>query len=360
MDKRIYNFCAGPCTLPVKVLEELSKEMINSYGSGMSVIELSHRSAEYEEIHNQAIASLRSVLKVPKSHSILLLSGGATLQFSMIPLNLLAVNDIAGYTETGQWGNKAFKEAKALANVESAWSGAPINYTQMPTLDEITINPKWQYLHTTSNETIGGVRLTEWFDISIPLVVDASSDITTRPVDWNKVDLLYAGAQKNLGPAGLGIVIINNALVEPQRALPPYLTYKAHEAAGSLLNTPPSFQIWTLKLVLDWMQELGGVPYFEEQSAIKSSILYDRIDGSNGFYKNPVKVDQRSVTNIVFTTPSDELDAAFVKEAAANGFANLKGHRSVGGCRASVYNAMGVDGVNALANFMVEFQKKYS
>ena len=355
---RAHNFCPGPCTLPVSVLEELSDEMVEYGDSGMSVIEMSHRSAEYESIHNQTVERLRSLAGAPDDMEILLLQGGATLQFAMVPHNLLGGTKRAGYVMSGSWATKAFKDAGMVGDAYVAWSDDADGPTSMPDPDQVTIEDGTAYLHVTSNETIEGARMID-FDYETRLVADMSSDYLSRPIDWDRFDLVYGGAQKNLGPAGLAVVFIRSSvLAQVPDDLPSYLRYDLHAKANSLANTPPVFSIWAMGKVLAWMEEMGGVEMMQKRAAERSSRIYDLIDASNGFYQNPVEPRFRSHTNIVFTLGTPELENEFLDEAKGERLLNLKGHRSVGGMRASIYNGLPTESVDALAHFMDHFAQK--
>ncbi|MDC0947736.1 3-phosphoserine/phosphohydroxythreonine transaminase [Gammaproteobacteria bacterium] len=358
MSTRTWNFCAGPCTLPAIVLERMQTQLLDYQSSGMSLIEMSHRSASYEAVHQAAIDGLRRTLSIPDNFQILLLQGGAMAQFSMLPMNLLAADEAAAWIRSGQWGNKAQVEASAVCRADIAWDGKASDYLTMPTTADLDVTDDARFLHLTSNETISGMRVVDWPDVEIPLVIDASSDILTRALPWDRIGVVYAGAQKNLGTAGLGVVIVRDDLLEARRALPSYLQYAAHAKANSLLNTPPIFQVWMLSEMMRWVEECGGLAHFETEAAQKSGDLYSVIDGSDGFFTNPIPVALRSMTNIVFRLPSDELQASFLKAAEAANLTNLKGHRSVGGCRASLYNGMAPQGAAALADFMQDFARR--
>ncbi len=354
---RVHNFCAGPCTLPVSVLEEVQSELLDFRGSGMSVIEMSHRSTDYEEVQEEALALFRENYAVPDDFSILFLQGGATLQFAIVPMNLLREGERAGYVRSGTWAKGALRDAAGWGVAYAAWDGEPFSFTRMPFDDELEIQPGTRYLHITSNETIEGIRMAGFPDAGMPLVGDMSSDYLSRPIPWDRFDLVYGGAQKNLGPAGLAVVVIRTALLEEMDPdLPSYLRLKAHAAKNSLMNTPPMFAIYVMGKMLRWMRDLGGVAAMEERAARRSGSVYDAIAESDGFYRSPVEPAHRSHMNVVFRSPSDELDAAFLKSAEQDRLVNLKGHRSVGGIRASIYNAMTDEGVDALVEFMAAFR----
>jgi phosphoserine aminotransferase len=354
---RVHNFCAGPCTLPLAVLEEVQSELLDFRGSGMSVIEMSHRSPEYEEVHEETLALFRENYAVPEDFSILFLQGGATLQFAIVPMDLLREGARAGYVRSGTWAKGALKDAATWGDAYAAWDGEPVSFTRMPSDDELAIEPGTRYLHITSNETIEGIRMAEFPVVEVPLVADMSSDYLSRPIPWERFDLVYGGAQKNLGPAGLAVVVVRTALLEDMNPdLPNYLRLEAHAAKNSLMNTPPMFAIYVMGKMLRWMRDLGGVAAMEERAARRSGSVYDAVAASDGFYRTPVEPAHRSHMNVVFRSPSDELDAAFLKGAEQEGLVNLKGHRSVGGIRASIYNAMTDEGVDALVRFMAAFR----
>ena len=354
---RVHNFCAGPCTLPLAVLEEVQSELLDFRGAGMSVIEMSHRSPEYEAVHEETLSLFRENYAVPDDFSILFLQGGATLQFAIVPMNLLREGARAGYVRSGSWGKGALNDAILCGDAYAAWDGEPVSFTRMPSADELEIEPGTSYLHITSNETIEGIRMAEFPDLEVPLVGDMSSDYLSRPILWERFDLVYGGAQKNLGPAGLAVVVVKTSLLEGlNQDLPSYLRLEAHAGKNSLMNTPPMFSIYVTGKVLRWMLDQGGVAAMEERAARRSGAVYSAIAASDGFYRSPVEPADRSHMNVVYRTPSDELDSAFLKGAEGEGLVNLKGHRSVGGIRASIYNAMTDEGVDALVGYMAAFQ----
>lgn len=354
---RVHNFCAGPCTLPIAVLEEVRSELLDFRGSGMSVIEMSHRSPEYDAVHEEALALFRENYAVPEDFSILFLQGGATMQFAVVPMNFLREHARAGYVRSGTWGKGALRDAAVWGAAYAAWDGEPLSFTRMPSDDELELQPDTRYLHVTSNETIEGIRMPAFPDVGVPLVGDMSSDYLSRPIPWDRFDLVYGGAQKNLGPAGLAVVVVRTSLLdELNPELPSYLRLAAHAGKNSLMNTPPMFAIYVMGKVLRWMRDRGGVEAMEARAARRSGAVYEAIDGSGGFYRSPVEPAHRSHMNVVFRTPSDELDAAFLSGAVEDGLVNLKGHRSVGGIRASIYNAMSDEGVEALVGFMSAFR----
>jgi len=357
---RIYNFSAGPATLPLPVLEEARDEFVDYKGIGMSLVEASHRGKAYDQVHSEAMALFKELLGLPDDYKVLFLGGGATLQFSMIPLNLLPEGGSCDFTLTGTWSKKAFNDAKKVGNVNLVYDGTAEKYTRMPDPSELTLDPDAAYLHLTSNETIAGTQWKAWPDSGdVPLVCDMSSDIMSRPIPAEKFGLIYAGAQKNLGPSGLGVVIIREDLLERSpRDLTAYLNYKTHADADSLYNTPPVFPIWMVKMVLEWVKAQGGLAAMETLSKLRSDLLYGCMADSGGYYRCPVEEKTRSTMNVVWRLPTEDLEKQFIAEALAAGYSGLKGHRSVGGCRASIYNAMPVDGITSLVEFMNEFQRK--
>lgn len=355
---RIYNFSAGPCTLPVPVLEEAQRDLVNYKGVGMSVLEMSHRSKAFDEIFQTAIADLREVLAIPEGYHVLFLQGGASLQFSMIPMNFLAEDASADYVVTGAWSQAAVKEAKKVGGVNIAASTEDENFTRIPRQDELKLDPKAAYAHFTSNNTIFGTEFREEPEVGdVPLVCDASSDILSRPIDVARYGVIYAGAQKNMGPAGVTTVIVRDDLLARVPAgLPTMLDYKVHVSKDSLYNTPPCFSIYMVGLVLKWLKSNGGLAEMRKVNEAKAKLLYDAIDASE-FYRGTAEVDSRSLMNVTFRLPSEELEKKFNSEATAAGFDGLKGHRSVGGMRASIYNAFPTEGVRALVDFMKEFER---
>jgi phosphoserine aminotransferase len=355
--KRTVNFSAGPSTLPLEVLEEAQAEFLEYHGTGMSLIEMSHRGPQYTAVQDEAAALAREVFGAPDDFSVLFIQGGATLQFSMVPMNLLGAGRSGGYVVSGSWAKKAIADARLYGDAYAAWDGADEGFVRMPRPAEIEVRPDTRYLHVTSNETIGGIQMFTWPDPGVPLVADMSSDYFSRPIPWERFDLVYGGAQKNLGPAGVSLVFIReSALAETSRDLGAYLRYDIHHDGGSMYNTPPVFAIWMVGKVLRWVSARGGLGAMETAARKKSAGLYDAIAASGGYYRSPVDEDSRSMMNVVFRLPSEDLEAEFVAGAAAAGMVGLKGHRSVGGCRASLYNAMPLSGVETLAGFMAEFQ----
>jgi len=357
MTKRVYNFCAGPCTLPLEVLQEAQDEFVDYHGTGMSLIEMSHRSKDYDAVHQEAMSLALEVFGAPEEFDVLFIGGGAHLQFAMIPMNLLKPGQRAAYVNSGSWAKGAINDGQHYGEIYTAWDGADGNYTRMPSTSEIQLQNDTSYLHITSNETIGGVRFADWPEVDMPLVGDMSSDYMSRAIPWDKFDLIYGGVQKNLGPSGAAIVFVRKSILEDcNKDIARYLRYDIHQSKQSLFNTPPVFVIYMLGKVLKWMKAKGGLAVIEQQAAEKSGLLYNVIDNSDGYFNCPVEVASRSHMNVVFRLPSEELEIKFLSESATNEFLNLKGHRSVGGCRASIYNAMPMEGVQALAKFMQEFQ----
>lgn len=357
MPNRVHNFCAGPCTLPLSVLEEARDEFVDYHDEGMSLIEMSHRAKAYDDVHQEAMSLALEIYGAPEEFGVVFIQGGATLQFAMIPMNLLGNGQRAGYLNSGTWGKGAIADAKPHGDIYVAWDGADSNFTRMPQSDEINIEDGTRYLHVTSNETIGGIRMVDWPDVGVPLVGDMSSDYMSRPIPWERFDLVYGGAQKNLGPAGMAIVFIRKSILEnSNRNLARYLRYDVHLDKDSLFNTPPVFTIYMVGKVLKWMQDKGGLAVIEKEAAEKSAMLYNIIDSSDGYYTSPVDTACRSQMNVVFRLPNEELEKKFLSESNQQGLVNLKGHRSVGGCRASIYNALPAASVNILADFMTTFR----
>ena len=356
---RLYNFSAGPAVLPVPVLEQAQRELLSLPGVGMSVLEISHRSKPFEDICARAEADIRALAGIPSNYRVLFLQGGASLQFTMVPMNLLAAGATADYLVTGVWASKAVDEAKKIGNVHVAATTKAEQFTRIPRAEELVLTPGAAYVHMTSNNTIYG---TEWKELpgvgDVPLVSDTSSDMFSRPLDVAKHALIYSGAQKNLGPAGVTLVIIREDLLARSAAsLPSMLSYAVHAENKSLYNTPPTFAIYLMGLVVKWILGQGGLEAVAAVNQRKAGTLYAEIDRS-GFYRGTAQKESRSLMNITFRLPSEELEKAFVKEAEAAGFDGLKGHRSVGGIRASIYNAFPQEGVDALASFMQEFERR--
>ncbi len=365
MENRIYNFSAGPAVLPEEVLLEAQKDLFTLPGVGMSILEISHRSKTYDAIHQEAKEGLKQLLNIPDDYSILFLQGGASLQFSMVPLNLMPPKNKADYIITGSWSKKAMKEAKRVGTVNVAATteegeGDKKYFKRIPKQSELKLDPDAAYVHFTSNNTIFG---TEWSTEpevgNVPLVCDASSDILSKPIDVRKYGLIYAGAQKNMGPSGVTLVIIRKDLLErSQDSLHTMLNYKIHAENDSLYNTPNTFGIYIIKLVTKWLLGLGGLEEMYKINKKKAQLLYECIDQSGGFYKGHAEKDSRSLMNVTFNLATEELEKKLIDEASKAGFSGLKGHRSVGGLRASIYNAFPLKGVEALVDFMKDFQKR--
>ena len=357
---RAYNFSPGPAVLPESVLECARAEMLDYQGRGLSVMEMSHRSAEFVDIAERAEADFRELLGIGDDYAVLFLQGGATLQFAMVPINLAGEGSVVDYVHTGAWGTKAIAEARKLCRVNVAASSEEDNFTHVPNVDAWQLSSGAAYVHITGNETIGGVEFHEYPDTAAaPLVADLSSTLLSRPLDVDRFGLIYASAQKNLGPAGIAVVVARRDLLGRARPnTPSMLDYAAHAAADSMLNTPPTYAWYLASLVLKWLKRRGGLDAMAEVNARKARKLYAVMDGSN-FYRCPVAKPNRSWMNVAFTLADDSLDAAFLRTAEERGLLNLKGHRSVGGMRASIYNAMPEEGVDALVDFMTAFEAKY-
>ena len=357
---RIFNFGAGPATLPEPVLRQAAEEMLDWRGSGMSVMEVSHRGKEFIAVHAQAEADLRELLAIPKNYKVLFLQGGGAGQFSFVPMNLLRGRERADYVATGYWSMKAIAEARRYCKVNVAASSEEARFTCVPRQDKWKLDPNAAYVHITSNETIEGVEYHWTPDINgVPLVTDASSHILSRPLDVGRFGLIYAGAQKNIGPAGLTIVIVRDDLTgHAMPATPPVFDYKVQAGADSMHNTPPTFSLYVSGLVFQWLKKLGGLKKMEEINIAKAKVIYDYLDQTE-FYHSPVVKEDRSRMNVQFRLRNEKLDADFLKQAEGNGLSQLKGHRAIGGMRASIYNAMPAEGVKALVDFMREFERKH-
>jgi phosphoserine aminotransferase len=355
---RIHNFSAGPAVLPVEVLEEAQRDLLSMPGVGMSILEISHRSKAFDEIIEGCEADLRALAGIPPNYHVLFLQGGASLQFSMVPMNILPPGGSADYIVTGAWSQKAVKEAKRVGTVKIAGSTQSENFTRVPKQSELTLDPAAAYVHITTNNTIFG---TEWHEIpavgDVPLVADTSSNMCSRPIDVARYGLIYAGAQKNLGPSGVTLVIVRDDLVaRTPPSLPTMLQYGVHVENKSMYNTPPVFGVYIMRLVLRWFMKQGGLGAIEQRNIRKANKLYAEIDRT-GFYRGHAHKDSRSRMNVTFRLPSEELEKKFSKGATAAGLDGLKGHRSVGGIRASIYNAFPEEGVDALLSFMKEFER---
>ena len=356
---RIFNFSAGPAVLPVEVLEQAQRDLLSLPGVGMSILEISHRSKPFDDIIEGCEADLRALAGIPASHHVLFLQGGASLQFSMVPMNLLSPQGWADYIVTGAWSQKAVKEAKRVGGVKIAATTETENFTRVPNQHELTLDPGAAYVHYTTNNTIFGTEFHYVPDTGpVPLVADTSSDMFSRPLDVSKFALIYAGAQKNLAPAGLTLVIVRNDMLQrTPSSLPTMLQYGVHVENKSMYNTPPVFAIYIMRLVLAWQLKQGGLAAIEKRNLRKADKLYAAIDRT-GFYRGHAAKDSRSRMNVTFRLPSEELEKTFAKQATEAGLDGLKGHRSVGGMRASIYNAFPEEGVDALVQFMAEFERK--
>ena len=360
MPERIYNFSAGPATLPYEVLEQAAKDIVNFNNRGIGLIEMSHRSKDFIAVVDECETLLRELMGIPAHYRVLFLQGGASTQFAMVPMNLLGPGKSATYLNTGTWSKKAIKEAELFGTIDVAYSSEDTVFDRVPLPDEYQAAPGAEYLYFVSNNTIYGTQFHKFPETDVDLVCDMSSDILSRQIDVSRFGIIFAGAQKNMGPAGCAVVIIRDDLLDraPDN-VPTMLRYKTHADKGSMFNTPPCFAIYTIGLVLKWLKGLGGLPAMEKRNQDKAELLYEAIDISD-FYKGHAKFESRSLMNITFNLPSPELEAQFIQEAAAQSLDGLKGHRSVGGCRASIYNAFPREGVEKLVQFMAAFEKANS
>ncbi len=355
---RAYNFSAGPATLPAEVLKEAQEELLDYKGSGISIMEASHRGPEYGPVHEEAVANIRELLQLSDEYSVLFVTGGATTQFALVPMNILGDGETADYTNSGSWAKKAIAEAQILGNVHVAADTSKESPARMPRADELDLTPGAAYLHITSNETIAGTQWKEFPKVDMPLVADMSSDIFSKPFDVSPFGIIYAGAQKNLGPSGVTLIIMRKALADKvSDKVPQILRYKTHIEANSLYNTPPCFSIYMVMLVTRWLKDRGGLAAIEKENEAKAAKLYAAIDGTD-FYRGTAAVESRSTMNVTFRLPTEELEAHFLKEAGNLHMKGLKGHRSVGGIRASIYNAFPAEGVDALISFMKDFEAR--
>ncbi|TFZ04106.1 3-phosphoserine/phosphohydroxythreonine transaminase [Ramlibacter humi] len=358
---RVFNFSPGPATLPEAVLRQAADEMMDWHGSGMSVMEMSHRGKEFIAIHAEAEATLRELMGIPSGYKVLFMQGGAIGENAIVPMNLIGTNGKADYVVTGDWSKKSAKEAKTYGTVNIAANGEPSKFTAIPKQSEWKLDPAASYVHICSNETIGGVEFHWTPDTgSVPLVADMSSNILSRPIDVGKYGLIYAGAQKNMGPSGVTVVIVRDDLLgHALPVTPSAFNYQTQAEADSMYNTPPTYSIYIAGLVYKHVKANGGLAAMEEHNQAKARVLYDYLDASS-FYSNPVAKEDRSLMNVPFKLKDDSLDEAFLKGAQAKGMIQLKGHRSVGGMRASIYNAMSMEGVKALVAYMQEFEKQHA
>ncbi len=355
---RVFNFHPGPATLPEEILKQAASELLDFKGTGMSIMEDSHRGKTYEGVHNETIQLIRSLYSVPENYDVLFLQGGASSQFFMVPMNLIGPNEKADYISSGEWSEKAIKEAKILGkNISVIASSKDTNFDRIP--KEFKITEDAVYVHMTSNNTIYGTEYQKYPETNgVPLVVDASSDVFSYQIDWKNIGLIYAGTQKNAGPAGVAIVIIRKDLiVDKYENIPTMLRYTTHSKNNSLFNTPPTFIIYMINLNLKWLQSIGGIKEINKRNKQKAGLIYDAIDNSNGFYIGHAQKDSRSLMNITFNLAKKELEEKFLEESKKLKLIGLKGHRSVGGFRASVYNAMPLQGCETLAKFMNDFKK---
>ena len=353
----IHNFNSGPSVLPKEVFEKASQAILDFNNSGLSILEIGHRTSLFQQVMDEARALVRELMNLDSDHEVLFLHGGATTQFMQVPMNLLNENDIASYTETGTWGIKAIKEAKFFAHVEIAGSSKDDNYTTIP--KDLSVSPTAVYLHITTNETIAG---TQWhnipYDCGVPLVADMSSDILSRVIDFNKFDIIYAGAQKNMGAAGVNLVVVNkNVLGKVNKPIPTILDYRVHIKEGSMLNTPPVFAVYVALLTLRWLKEQGGVPVLEKRNVEKAKLFYKTLDGLPVF-RGVVANDDRSLMNATFVIDNTVLEKEFLELCKAEGMIGVKGHRSVGGFRVSMYNALPIESVIAVTDLMTEFARQ--
>lgn len=356
---RKLNFFAGPSTLPMEVLEEVQRQIVDYNGKGLSMIEASHRGGMFEEMYDACLNNFREIMGIPENYDVFFLGGGATLQFTMIPMNFLTPGKVADYCKTGTWSNKACSDAQKLGNVNVYFDGTASKFTTLPDPKSVKASKDSAYVYLCSNETIGGIEWQEFPETGdVPLIADMSSDFLSRPVDVSKFAMIYGGVQKNLGPAGATVIILRKDMLEKRNTnLTAYMDYGLHAKDKGLYNTPPVFSIWVVKLVLDWIKRNGGAEGMLTRAREKAAILYDIFDSSS-FYRSPVDPKYRSRMNVVFRLPNEELEAKFIEESKAAGMLGLKGHRSVGGLRASIYNALPKEDVQTLADFMKEFERK--
>jgi phosphoserine aminotransferase len=358
MSKRVYNFNPGPSALPLEVLNIVREELLDYKGTGMSILESSHRGKEYEEINNSAMSLVKEILGLGDNYKVLFLTGGASMQFAMVPMNFVPEGKVGAYVDTGSWANKAIKECNAVAKAQVLFSAKADGYKRIPKLSELSYPENAAYVHITSNNTIEGCQWQEFPNTGkIPLICDMSSDIASRPADYNRFALIYAGAQKNLGPAGVTLVIIReDFLATCKSTLPVILNYQTYANESSLYNTPPAFAVYVTKLVLEWIKRQGGLTAIEKVNKAKKDYVYGMVDKYPDFFRGPVEQASRSWMNLTFRLPDEELEKKFIAEAKAAGFVGLKGHRSVGGIRASLYNAVPLEGAQKLAEFMENFR----
>lgn len=360
MTRRAYNFNPGPAALPLEVLQQAQEEFVDFHGIGMSIMEISHRSKEYELVNDESQSLVKELMGIPSGYEVLYLQGGASTQFAMIPLNFLKPGQAAGYVLTGSWADKAIVEAKSIGETYVAASGQASGFRSIPKPGDIEVRQDAAYIHITSNETIAGSQFAEYPDTgSVPLIADLSSDIMCRPVDVSKFAFIYAGAQKNLGPSGVTVAIIRDDLLQNEaKHVPTMLRYGTHAKSKSLYNTPPVYSVYIMNLVLKWIKGHGGLEAMERINKEKTKLIYDAIDGSGGFYEGLVDEGSRSLMNITFALGNEELEKRFIQESGEHGFVGLKGHRDVGHLRASTYNAVPYESCKALADFMNDFRQR--
>ncbi len=360
MGNRAYNFNAGPAALPLEVLQRAQEELVEYQGIGMSIMEISHRSAQFEKLNGDTQQLLKELFGIPDGYQVLFQQGGASTQFAMIPMNFLKAGKVGSYVLTGAWAEKAWKEAQLFGETSLAASSQEQKFMRIPELSEIRLHPDAAYLHITSNETIEGAQFQSYPDTgSVPLIADMSSDILSRQVDVSKFSMIYAGAQKNLGPSGVTVVILkDDMLKDVPKNIPTMLRYDIHAKNNSMYNTPPVYSVYMVNLVLQWIKGQGGLAAMEKRNREKTDLIYNAIDQSGGFYRGPVEKGSRSIMNITFRLQDEELEKKFIKETEQNGFIGLKGHRSVGGLRASTYNAVPYEACKALAEIMADFQRR--
>lgn len=353
------NFFAGPSVMPVEVLQQIHDEILDYHGEGLSIIEASHRGQPFEGMYRECLDLLRELMDIPADYDVFFLGGGATLQFTMIPMNFLRPKTVADYIKSGSWANKATSDAKKLGEVSVYYDGTANNFTSLPDPKAVKPSANSSYLYLCSNETIGGIEWQDWPDTGeVPLIADMSSDLLSRPVPVEKFAMIYGGVQKNLGPAGATLVILRKDMLEKQNQnLTAYMDYRLHAREEGLYNTPPVFSIWGVKMVLEWIRKNGGAEGMAKRADLKASLIYDVIDSSGGYYRSPVDPACRSRMNIVFRMENERLEKKFLAETDEAGMLGLKGHRSVGGLRASIYNALPIEDVHALADLMKEFQR---
>jgi len=356
---RVFNFSAGPCTLPLEVLEEIQAELVDYHGMGMSLLEMSHRGPVFEPIYHETRKLALSLWGAPDDFDVLFLQGGASGQFSMVPANLLQNGAQGAYVNTGHWVKIAMLDAKNSGPIYEAWSGEAGSFSRTPNSTEIQLRDNTRYVHLCSNETIGGLHYPQFPDLDVPIVADMSSEMLARRIPWEKFDIVFGGAQKNLGPAGVTLVYVRKSILENLNPAPPRTqNYAYQQANDSMANTPPVFSIWMVNRVLHWLKRNGGVDAMAQLAEQRSQLIYQCIDNSSGFYQCPIEPAHRSQMNVVFTLPGKELEIEFLKQAAELKLMHLRGHRIVGGIRASIYNAMPLEGVQTLVNFMQHFEAK--